>query len=400
LDLVASLAVPATSKILLVVLDGLGGIPRDSKTELEAAWIPNLDRLAAKSSLGLTIPIEVGITPGSGPAHLALFGYDPLEWPVGRGVIEALGVGVDVNPGDVCARANFATVAADGTITDRRAGRIATDRSSELCELLQERLARIEDCDVTVRVGREHRFVVVFRGAGPAAGLTESDPQHVGVPPLPVAAAAPESARAVRVANEFIRRAAEVLHGRTAANFVLLRGLAELPAIPTLGERLKLRAACAAVYPMYRGLAKLVGMTVLDAGETWAEEVEAVRRSMPDHDFFYLHIKDTDKAGEDGDFDAKVELIERFDEEIVPRLTALGFDVLCITGDHATPAVMGSHSWHTVPILLNSRYVRPQVNIEEFGERACVRGNIGYIRAKNAMTLMLAHAGRLAKYGA
>ncbi|MFO7676046.1 MAG: 2,3-bisphosphoglycerate-independent phosphoglycerate mutase [bacterium] len=400
MDLIASLAQPAGSRILLVVLDGLGGVPRGSRTELEAAWIPNLDRLAARSSLGLTIPVEYGVTPGSGPAHLALFGYDPLEWSVGRGVIEALGVGVAVGPGDLCARANFATLAADGTVADRRAGRLATDRSAKLCALLQERIPSVDDCEVIVRPGREHRFAVVFRGPGLAGELTESDPQHVGVPPLAVKPLAPDAARAAAVANEFLRRAAEVLRESSPANLVLLRGLSRLPRIPSFGERLKLRAACVAAYPMYRGLAGLVGMDILEAGETWADQLEAVRGHLAGYDFFYLHFKETDKAGEDGDFDAKVELIERFDEEVVPQLAEFKFDVLCITGDHSTPAVMGRHSWHTVPLLLHSKYVRPQVNIEEFGERACVRGNIGYIRAKYVMNLLMAHADRLAKYGA
>ncbi|MFO7639119.1 MAG: 2,3-bisphosphoglycerate-independent phosphoglycerate mutase [bacterium] len=399
-DLISSLAVPSDSKILLVVLDGLGGIPRENKTELEAAWIPNLDRLAARSSLGLTIPVGIGITPGSGPAHLALFGYDPLEWQVGRGIIEALGVEIDVRPGDVCCRANFATIAADGTIADRRAGRIPTERSSKLCRLMQEGIPRIDDCEVIIRPGREHRFVVVLRGPGLSGDLTETDPQHAGVAPPPVKPLQPTAARTAELMNTLVRRASELLTGHEPANGILLRGPGELPRIPSFIERYKLRAACIAVYPMYRGLAKLVGMDIIPCGETWHEELKAVRKSMADHDFCYLHFKDTDKAGEDGDFDAKVEIIERFDEEILPRLLELNFDVVCITGDHATPAVMGRHSWHTVPFLLNSRLVRPQVNVEEFGERACVRGNVGYIKAKEAMALMLAHAGRLAKYGA
>ncbi|HDR00494.1 MAG TPA: 2,3-bisphosphoglycerate-independent phosphoglycerate mutase [candidate division WOR-3 bacterium] len=400
LDLAASLAVPGDNKILLVVLDGLGGVPRDTKTELEAAWIPNLDRLAARSSLGMTIPVEIGITPGSGPAHIALFGYDPLEYIVGRGVIEALGIGIEVAPGDVCARANFATLAGDGTISDRRAGRLPTARATELCALLQEQIPRIGDCEVIIRPGREHRFVVVFRGPDLSGRLTETDPQHTGVPPLPVKALVPEAEATAGIVNELVRRARETLTGQEPANGILLRGLGELPRFPGFADRYKLRAACVAVYPMYRGLARLVGMNTLEAGTTWLDEVEAVRRSMADHDFCYLHIKDTDKAGEDGDFDAKVELLERFDEEVLPRLLDLRFDVLCITGDHSTPATMKRHSWHPVPFLLYSKYVRPQVSIEEFGERNCLRGNLGTFRARQAMALMLSHADRLAKFGA
>jgi 2,3-bisphosphoglycerate-independent phosphoglycerate mutase len=400
LTLIDSLAVRSDSKILLVVLDGLGGLPRSGKTELESAWNPNLNNLASYSGLGLLTPIEAGITPGSGPAHLALFGYDPVQYQVGRGVLEALGVGLDVAAGDLCCRANFATLAKDGTVADRRAGRVATDKSTALCRKLQAAVPSIEDVEVIVRPGREHRFVVVFRGPGLEDGLSESDPLHGAERPLEVLPLVAGAAKSARVANEFIRQAAAALAGEPAANFVLLRGLARLPAIPTMRERFRLNPACVASYPMYRGLAKLVGMTVLDAGETWDSEVEAVRRHKPEHDFFFLHFKELDKAGEDGDFDRKQELIERFDEEIVPQLLELKFDVLCITGDHSTPAVMRGHSWHPVPLLISSRFCRPHQRIDEFGERACAEGNIGNIHSKMLMNVLLAHALKLAKFGA
>jgi 2,3-bisphosphoglycerate-independent phosphoglycerate mutase len=399
-DLASSLAVPADTTILLVVIDGLGGIPRENKTELETAWIPNLDRLAARSSLGLCMPIELGITPGSGPAHLALFGYDPIEYQVGRGVLEALGVGLEVKPGDVCARANFATVDADGKVTDRRAGRINSDVAVDLCKRLQSGIPSVEDVEVIVRPGREHRFVVVFRGPGLRDGVTDSDPLAVGSAPLAVDSLRTGTEKTARIANAFLERATTLLVDQPRANAVLLRGLAERPNLPVMTERFKIRPACVAPYPMYRGIARLVGMEVLDVGDDWLEEIEVVRRNKDRFDYFYVHFKETDKAGEDGDFDAKVELIERFDEEIMPQITGLGFDVVCITGDHSTPAVMSKHSWHSVPFLINSHYVRPQVRIEEFGERACTRGNLGYLKARQAMTLMLAHAQRLRKFGA
>lgn len=400
MKLVEQLAVQTDSKILLVVLDGLGGVPLRDKTELEAAWNPNLNALAARSGLGLLTPIEPGITPGSGPAHLALFGYDPIEYQVGRGVLEALGVGLELGPGDICCRANFATVAANGVIEDRRAGRIATDESAKLCERLQAAIPRIGDVEVIVRPGREHRFVVVFRGDDLVDGLSESDPLHEGVPALPVRPLSTDAEKSARVANEFVSRAAQVLNGEGRANFVLLRGLARLPNMPTMAERFRLNPACSAVYPMYRGLARLVGMRVLDAGQTWDSTVAAVREHRDEHDFFFMHFKEFDKAGEDGNFELKQELIERFDEEIVPQLLDLKFDVLCITGDHSTPAVMRGHSWHPVPLLLSSRYCRSQLRVEEFGERACARGVLGHVSSKTLMNLLLAHAGKLVKFGA
>ena len=400
MNLIDTLAVKSDRKILLVVLDGLGGVPYRDKTELESAWIPNLNKLAARSGLGVLVPIAPGITPGSGPAHLALFGYDPIAIEVGRGVLEALGVDIAVGPGDLCCRANFATLGKDDKVADRRAGRIATEKSTPLCARLQAELARIEDVDVIVRPGMEHRFVVVFRGPGLADGLTESDPLHDGEAPHAVKALDPAAAKSARIANEFIRGAARILAKEPVANFVLLRGLARLPKIPTMEERFKLNPACVAAYPMYRGLARLVGMRVLDAGDTWESEVAAVRQHKAEHDFFFLHFKDFDKAGEDGNFEAKQELFERFDEEIVPQLLGLGFDVLCITGDHSTPAVMHGHSWHPVPLLISSQYSRPQLNVEEFGERACNRGNIGFLSSMELINLLLAHALKLKKFGA
>jgi 2,3-bisphosphoglycerate-independent phosphoglycerate mutase len=398
--LIESLVSGSGGRILLVVLDGLGGIPRHNRTELEAAWTPNLNRLAARSSLGLAIPIEVGVTPGSGPAHLALFGYDPLEHQIGRGVLEALGVGLEIQPTDLCARANFATLADDGLVVDRRAGRIPTELCIELCDVLQAKVSAIEDVEVIVRPGREHRFVVVFRGAGITDGLADTDPLHEGLAPKLATALRPEAAKAARIVGLFVDRCRSLLRDRQRANGVLMRGFAQLPELPKFGERFGLKPAAVAAYPMYRGIARLVGMTVLETGTSWAEEVDTVKEHLSGYDFFYLHFKELDKAGEDGDFDAKVELIEQFDEEVLPLLLEMQFDVLCITGDHSTPAVLKSHSWHPVPLLLHSRYVRPQVQIAEFGERTCARGNLGYVRAKRIMNALLAHALRLGKFGA
>jgi len=401
MDLLESLAVKNDKKILLVVLDGLGGLPRKGKTELESASVPHLNKLATKAGLGLLRPVDVGITPGSGPAHLALFGYDPLEHDVGRGVLEALGIGLHPSPSDLCARANFATLAKDGTLADRRAGRISTELCTKLSEKLQAAIPTIEDTKVTVRPGIGHRFVVVFEGAGLAGGLTDSDPQQDGLKPLAVTSPNESGAKSARVANRFIELAAATLKDEDKANFVLLRGLALPPSIPSMRDRFKLTPACVAAYPMYRGLAKLAGMDVLETGSTWESEVKTLRKHWGGgYDFFFLHLKETDKAGEDGNFDAKQELIEQFDDAVLPQLSLLKPDVLCVTGDHSTPAFKAAHSWHEVPVLLASPYVRPSDVREEFGERACGRGTIGRIDSVKLMNLLLANSLKLKKFGA
>jgi len=401
IDLLERLATKNDKKILLVVLDGLGGLPHKGKTELESASIPRLNKLAAAAALGLLTPVDVGITPGSGPAHLALFGYDPVRYDVGRGVLEALGIGLHPAPTDLCARANFATIAADGTLKDRRAGRIPTELCATLSDRLQSGIPEIDGTKVIVRPGIGHRFVVVFQGLGVEDGLSDSDPQQEGLKPLKVAAPDKAGARSARAANRFIELAAVVLKGQDKANFVLLRGLARPPAIPSMRDRFKLTPACIAAYPMYRGLAKLVGMDVIETGSTWQSEVETLREHWGGgHDFFFLHLKETDKAGEDGNFDAKQELIEQFDDEVLPRLLKLKPDVLCITGDHSTPAGKAGHSWHEVPVLLASPYVRPSDTCEEFGERACGRGTIGRIDSVKLMNLLLANSLKLKKFGA
>jgi 2,3-bisphosphoglycerate-independent phosphoglycerate mutase len=401
MELIESLVTKSEKRILLVVLDGLGGLPRNGKTELEAASTPNLIELSRRADLGLLTPVDVGVTPGSGPAHLALFGYDPVKYDVGRGVLEALGIGLHPSPSDLCARANFATLAPDGILKDRRAGRIPTELCAELAARLQSQIATIEDVKVVVRPGIGHRFVVVFQGPGLSGGLADSDPQQDGARPLPVSSPDPASAKSVRVANRFIELAAGALKEQDKANFVLLRGLALPPAIPPMTGRFGLKPACIAAYPMYRGLAKLVGMDVLETGSDWDSEVKTLHEHWNGgYDFFFLHLKETDKAGEDGAFDAKQELIEQFDDEVLPQLESLKPDVLCITGDHSTPAAKAGHSWHEVPVLLASPYVRPSDAHEGFGERACAHGSLGRLDSVKLVNLLLAHSLKLKKFGA
>jgi 2,3-bisphosphoglycerate-independent phosphoglycerate mutase len=398
LALMRELQIANDSKIVMLVIDGLGGLPVEpgGPTELEAARTPNLDHLAAGSLCGVSVPIGPGITPGSGPAHLALFGYDPLKYEIGRGVLEALGIGFDLHDEDVAARGNFCTVDEKGLIADRRAGRIPTEKNVELCRLL--RGIKLPGVQVFVETVREYRFVLVLRGKGLEGGLTETDPQQLGVPPLPVEALLPEAEQTAQLFNQWIAQAREILAEQRPANMVTLRGLAKNPGLPSMKEVYGLRAAAIATYPMYRGVAKLVGMEALDTGETLEEEVETLKAHFADYDFFFVHVKKTDSAGEDGDFALKVSIIEHVDE-LVPALLDLKPEVLIVTGDHSTPALLKLHSWHPVPTLVHSRYCRADPT-DEFSERGCSRGALGRFPAVDLMPIAMANALRLTKFGA
>ncbi len=398
LDDLQALARPAQTKIVLLVLDGVGGLPRafDGKTELEAAQTPNLDALAARGMLGLADPIAPGITPGSGPGHLGLFGYDPLRFRIGRGVLEAVGIDLHLTDKDLAARGNFCSVDVQGLITDRRAGRIPTETCARLCGLLEQ--IRIPGVELVVRPVREHRFVVLFRGENLEEGLSETDPQDIGKPPLPVRAEVPHAAHAAEVANLFAEEARKTLGAEHPANMVLLRGFSKYPKIPKLTEIYGVRAGVIAVYPMYRGLARLVGMEAVKAGDTVADEFAALETHVGRFDFLFVHIKKTDSYGEDGNFDAKVRVIEEVDREL-PRLLALQPDVIVVTGDHSTPAAHRAHSWHPVPVLLWSKWCRPD-GAQGFSERECRFGGLGRVRSAELMPLMMGYAERLTKFGA
>lgn len=399
-DYLPQLRQPSDSKIVLLVLDGLGGLPMKAggQTSLEAAQTPNMDKLASEGTLGRTIPIRRGVTPGSGPAHLALFGYDPLVFEVGRGALSAAGVGVDCKPGDVAARGNFCTLDADGNITDRRAGRISSEVGAPLVEKLNG--IKLPGVELEVKQVKEYRFTVVMRGEVLDASLKDTDPQKVGVPPLLVEPTTPAAGRAADLFNQFVAEARNVLADQSQANGLTLRGFATDPQLMPYSEAYGLKAACVAVYPMYRGVSKLVGMDVIQFdGEYPADEFSAVEKVWNDYDFFFIHIKKTDSMGEDGNFDGKVKIIEGVDASL-PQLTALNPDVIMITGDHSTPALMKSHSWHPVPFLLWAPAMHLTDSETQFGERACMRGGLGTFPALDTMSLGLAHAGRLTKYGA
>ena len=394
---ITELCNPTPSKIVMLVVDGLGGLPHPDtgKSELETAATPNLNLLAGQSACGLTTPVAPGITPGSGPGHLALFGYDPVKYLIGRGVLEAIGIGVELMEGQVAARGNFCTLDDSGLLVDRRAGRIPTNESAPLVELLDR--VEVHNVDVSVYPVRDHRFVLVLSGEGLNERVTETDPQTLGVPPLEAGAVVPDAEKTADVVRSFTQQAQEILRERSSANMVLLRGFSALPDLPDMGKTYRLNPAAIAAYPMYRGLAHLVGMKVIPTGVAFDDELDTLEKHFHEHDFFFLHYKPADAAGEDGDFAGKVEALEYLDARI-PRLLELDIDTLVVAGDHSTPAIMGSHSWHPVPLLVKSSMYRGD-GVGEFTERACASGSIGRIPAVSVMTIALANAGKLYKFG-
>jgi len=387
-------------KIVLLVLDGLGGLPMEDggMTELEAANTPNMDLLAKRSMLGLHQGIRTSITPGSGPAHLSLFGYDPLQYKIGRGVLSALGIDFDLQKQDVAARGNFCTVDEDGRVTDRRAGRIPTEITERLCKLLRGKV-KIPGVEVFLQPVKEYRFLLVIRGEGLKPNIEETDPLVLGKKPLPAKAIDTASEKAAEIVQEFVRQAEGVLADENPANMLLLRGFAQLPDWPMFPDVFRLKPIAIAMYPMYRGVAKLVGMDCPPASHDYNEEIDLLEENWGKYDFFFVHIKKTDSYGEDGNFVNKVKEIEKVDA-LLPRILALDPSVLIITGDHSTPCAMKSHSWHPVPVLFHAKTCRPD-GIASFGERACLNGGLGVrFPAYDLMPLALAHAGRLEKFGA
>ena len=385
------------SKIVLLVVDGLGGLahPDTRLSELETAHIPNLDAMALESACGLTTPVLPGVAPGSGPGHLALFGYDPLKHMIGRGALEALGIDVALEPGDIAARGNFCMVDGDGLLADRRAGRIPTQLSAPLCERLDK--IEIDGVQLDVFPVLDYRFVLRLRGEGLSEFISETDPQVTGAAPLTVKPLAPGATRTAALVNEFVAQAGKLLAEEERANMVLLRGFARLPDLPPMGDVYRLNTAGIAAYPMYRGLAEVAGMKVIPTGHTFGDEVETLRQNYNNHDFFFIHYKPADAAGEDGDFDAKVKCLEDLDP-FIPQIRELEPDVFLVAGDHSTPAIMAAHSWHPVPFMLHSKLTRGE-GVPGFNERTCAQGSVGSILATQVMLLAMSHAGKLNKYG-
>ncbi|XZE45529.1 2,3-bisphosphoglycerate-independent phosphoglycerate mutase [Pirellulaceae bacterium SH467] len=397
-DLTRELQLGNDSKIVMLVADGLGGLPMipGGKTELETASTPHLSALAEVGVQGASIPVKPGIAPGSGPGHLGLFGYDPLAYQIGRGALEATGIGFELKEGDVAIRCNFCTLDAAGNISDRRAGRISSEESAPLAISLRQ--IKIPGIEVFVEPVKEHRFVVVLRGEGLSGNVADTDPQKTGVPPLDPRANDAASKKTAEVAKEFLAQARKILAGHPKANFHTMRGFASKPALPSYQEVYGLKAAAIAVYPMYKGLARLVGMDVIGKAQTLAEQIDTLEKAWQDYDFFFIHFKYTDSTGEDGNFNEKVKRIEELDG-IMPRIQKLNPTVLIVTGDHSTPSYLKSHSWHPVPTLLVSDCCRPDPHTT-FNESTCITGGLGHFEAQYLMTLALSNAGRLGKFGA
>lgn len=401
MNLIKSLIQKNERKIVFVILDGLGGLPVNGKTELDTAMKPNLDNLARSSACGLHIPVLPGITPGSGPGHLGLFGYEPIKYQIGRGVLESLGLGVELTRRDIAIRANYATFR-DGIIVDRRAGRIPTSESAKLTKYLSENIKEIDGVEVIFKPGMEHRFAIVLRF--PEAlkegsdSIMDTDPQKEGHEPLPVRAQSPEAEKVARIIEKLLNKMITFLRDQEKANYVLLRGISMVPDIPDFGSTYGLRPLCIATYPMYRGLARLIGMDITDVKGDIPEEISALKQNYDKYDFFFVHIKKVDSYGEDGNFEAKTKKIEEFDAFVLDIL-GLKPDVLVITGDHSTPSLLKSHSWHPVPVLLYSPYVLGGLSYA-FTERECVKGELGIFPTVYLMSLVLAHSLRLKKFGA
>ena len=403
--LYSELTLKTTAKLALVVMDGVGDIAtldRGEMTPLEAAKTPNLDKLVAQGcAQGRMIPVAPGITPGSGPGHLALFGYDPIEFQVGRGVIEALGLGLELQAGDVCARANFATLDPKGIVTDRRAGRIPTETCEKLCAMLSAKVKKLGDTEVIIKAGKEHRFVVVFRGKGLEGPLTDADPNREGFAIPEVKPRDPKSAKQKKMAKliaDFYKAALPIIAKEKPANGFLMRGIAHQPEIPLFEDRYKLKPAALAVYPMYKGLSQLVGMAKIEGPQTIEEQFQRYIAEYDNYDFFFIHFKYTDKYGEDGNYEAKTKAIEQFDAAL-PILMSKMPDVLAITGDHSTPAPMKGHSWHPQPVLLHSQ-ISGSDKLERFTETGANQGSLGLFEAKYLMRYMQANARALDKFGA
>lgn len=400
-DLTSQLSLDHGGKILLAVLDGVGDIPIPEfggLTPLEKAETLNLDKLTLSGALGQQFPVGRGITPGSGPGHLALFGYDPVKFLVGRGVLAALGIGFKLEHGDLAARINFCSLNDEGVILDRRAGRISTELCTELVETLKP--ISIPGVEVFVEPVKEHRACVIFRGPGLSDSIHDTDPGLIGEKPLAVTATAPGAERAVDVVGRFVSRASEILKRKSPANGLLLRGFALHEDLPTLKERFKLNSAAVALYPMYKGVSSLAGMDQYQSDPAdLSGEIQAAKNALRDgRDFVFLHHKYTDSSGEDGDHERKTAEIEKFDRAI-PGLLECGFDVICVTGDHSTPCPMKLHSWHPVPVLINGGPQRTGWS-SRFTEKEAASGALGTFQGYELMSLLLAAAGRLAKFGA
>jgi 2,3-bisphosphoglycerate-independent phosphoglycerate mutase len=398
--LIDELCIETDSKIIFLILDGLGGLQMDGHpvSELEAAKTPNMDRLVAENTCGAMIPVEPGVTPGSGPGHFGLFGYDPVDANIGRGVLSAAGLEFDLTERDVAARVNLATLDANGHVQDRRAGRIATEENARICKILLENVKLPDDVEFFLKTVKEHRALFVLRGDGLGGELAGTDPQQLGVPPLSLTGSDAASQKTARYVTGFLEQAKNILKDEPHAKFLLLRGFSKHRQYKSLTERFKLKPCAIANYPMYRGISRLVGMNIAPVSQNLSTQIDELERTYNDYTFFFMHVKTTDATGEDGDYEGKVKAIEEVDA-LLPRITALNPDVLVITGDHSTPSAMRSHSWHPIPILLAAKTARRD-RVAQFSENDCLQGGLGLFYSQHLMNFALAHAGKLMKFGA
>jgi 2,3-bisphosphoglycerate-independent phosphoglycerate mutase len=396
-ELIKELCMETDSKIVLLVMDGLGDLPVNGATALEAASTPNLDHLAKSGCCGLTDPVLRGVTPGSGPAHLSIFGYDPTKYILGRGILEALGIDVEVKKNDLVARGNFATLK-DDQIVDRRAGRISTEKNRSLCQKLNRSVKQVDHTNISFYTGKEHRFVVKFTAEGLSDQLSDADPQKENKPKVYPKPLSSEAKNTAEIVNKVMDKVTEDLSEEEKANTILLRGFSKFPSIPSMKDLFKLKTAAIANYPMYRGLAKLVGMDVLEVGSEMEDLFSTLKKFYLKYNFFYVHVKKTDSYREDGNFKAKKEIIEKTDS-FIPIILDLKPEVLVVTSDHSTPCALKSHSWHPNPFLLYSHTAQVD-KVEKFTEKECSQGYLGRFPSLSAMPLMLAHAGKMVKFGA
>lgn len=398
--LVESLKQENDKRIVYLVLDGLGDIPtNDHDTPLTEAKTPNLDKLAKDGVLGQFDPIAPGITPGSGPAHLGLFGYDPVEYNVGRGILSAFGIDFELTHRDVAARVNFCTLDSDGNVTDRRAGRIPDEENRRRCKKIKDKIKLPNDIEFFLETESQHRALLVIRGDNLSDKLKDTDPQDTGVPPHNPDPTDDEAKQTSEILKDILKQVRDILSDEDKGNFILLRGYSGYRRFPSMEDRFALKSCAIAEYPMYRGLAKLVGMDVKEPYKDFDDAIEVVKRNWNDYTFFFLHVKKTDSYGEDGNFESKKEVIEMVDKMIVPGILALKPDVLVVTGDHSTPWPAKSHSWHPTPVLLSAETVRRD-RADRFDEVKCQTGGLGRLPLKELLPIALACAGKLAKFGA
>jgi len=399
-EFIDSLIKAEKSKIILVVIDGVGGLalPGGKGTELQVANTPNLDALATESSCGLLEPVGAGITPGSFPSHLALFGYDPIEHNIGRGVLSALGIGFNLTEKDVAARVNFATVDEKGRVLDRRAGRIKTELNKRLCEKILKNIKLDPSIKFFLYPVKDYRAVLILRGDDLWGDLIDTDPQKLGVVPHEVKVTNPRSKKTAKIVSDFIAQTKDILANEKPANMILLRGFDKYIPFRSIKERYGLKALAIAEYPMYKGMARLLEIDVIENLSGLDSQVEALKNNYNKYDFFYFHIKKTDSLGEDGDFNGKVKEIEKIDT-VIPQIVELNPDVLVITSDHSSPALLRYHSWHPVPVILKSIYARKD-SVKKFDEISCANGILGLRPTTDLMPLALACANRLEKFGA